>query len=179
MWDLNRRAFAEAGLEKLATLELIESIPSDRTAFEMELAFYSNPVELEKLSVEEMPRVTRRLEEFRRLVADQFDKKESDWTWEERAEETEYLAPLSWSMNATWLRAIVIRTKLRLLSATAKALLHEVRNYKLPDSLTDAHDPTTGTNFFYGKRDDAFVLYSQGTEKTGQIELGTLWVRPR
>ena len=130
MFDLNRRAFAEDGLEKLSKLELIQLIPAERYV----------------------------------RGSDFSNKEERLWPSD---------------LDAIWARAIVMRTKLRLLSATAAVLLHEVRNYKLPDEFTVAYDPATGAPFFYGKRDDAFVIYSNGTEKTGRIELGTLWVGKR
>jgi hypothetical protein len=41
-----------------------------------------------------------------------------------------------------------------------------------------SYDPARGSSFFYGKRDDAFVLYSNGIESMGRIELGVLYQDP-
>lgn len=179
MFDLNRRAFAEEGLEKLTKLELLNSIPADKTAMQIELLAFESFSDLDSLPEGDKSRVLSRIEQLKASTAAQFDKNEADWTWGGNVEPIEQLLPLDVSLEIMWPRALVIRTKLRLLSATAKILLHEVRNYKLPDTLADAHDPATGSSFFYGKRDDAFVIYSEGVEKTGRIELGTLWAGRR
>jgi len=172
MFDLNRRAFAESGLEKLSKLELIHSIPAEKTAMMLELTAYESVSSMEELTDEEKLHALARIEELKAFVAAQLTKEEAQWSWDDKAEAIEHLSPLGISLSITWPRAIVVRTKLRLLNVTARVLLDEVRNYKLPDALTDAHDPATGSSFFYGKRDDAFVIYSLGTENTGRIELG-------
>jgi hypothetical protein len=174
MFDLNRRAFAESGLEKLSKLELIQSNPAEKTAMTLELTAYESVSSMEELTDEDKLRALARIEELKQFVSAQLTKEEAQWSWDDKAEAIEHLSPLGISLSITWPRAIVIRTKLRLLNATARVLLEEVRNYKLPDSLTDAYDPATGSSFFYGKRDDAFVIYSLGTEKIGRIELGVL-----
>ena len=159
MFDLNRRAFAEDGLEKLLKLELIASIPSERIAVEVEIdamGRFGSAVDAGHLA------------ESKKAIMGFLAKEEREWAWKGIE-----------AFEAIWLRSVVVRTKLRLLNATAAVLLHEVRNYKLPDAYTDAYDPATGVPFFYGKRDDAFVIYSNGTEKTGRVELGTLWEEKR
>jgi hypothetical protein len=175
MFDLNRRAFAEEGLEKLSKLELINSIPADKSAFDTEFLAYESYSGIDELPANVRIETLDRIEALKAKTAAQLQKDEAHWKWDETRESTPHLESLAVSMEITWPRALVIRTKLRLVNATAKVLLHEVRNYKLPDTFTEVHDPATGAPFFYGKRDDAFVIYSNGTEKTGRIELGTLW----
>lgn len=175
MFDLNRRAFAEDGLEKLAKLELIKSIPSDETAMQLELWAVEKLEKLDSLPSEEQARVRARIAELRESIRVQFENEEADWKWGADDEWFEQLFGVETVLSTTWPRALVIRTKLRLLTATAKVLLYEVRNYKLPDTFVEVRDLATGNPFFYGKRDDAFVIYSEGVEKTGRIELGTLW----
>lgn len=177
MFDLNRRAFAEDGLEKLAKLELIAAIPADKSAMQLEFLAVESFGELDKLPSEDRSRILARIEQLKASTASQLEKDEALWKWDENNEAHEELLGIGVALETTWPRALVIRTKLRLLTATAKVLLYEVRNYKLPDTFTEVHDPATGNPFFYGKRDDAFVIYSDGVEKTGRIELGTLWSR--
>ncbi|MEO7453869.1 MAG: hypothetical protein ABIV13_03800 [Fimbriimonadales bacterium] len=179
MFDLNRRAFVEEGLEKLTKLELIQSIPSDKMAFDVEFLAFGKYNEIERLSPTERTEVLARIEALKRGTEAQLAREEAYWKWGSEDPAPEALAGLEVALEVTWARALVIRTKLRLLTATSKILLHDVRNYKLPDVITEVHDPATGKPFFFGKRDDAFVMYSEGVEKTGRIELGTLWNRER
>jgi hypothetical protein len=179
MFDLNRRAFAEDGLEKLSRLELIKAIPADQTAMQLELLAVEKLEKLDTLPSDERARVRARIAELKEATRVQFESEEADWKWGADDEWFEQLFGVGTALSTTWQRAFVIRTKLRLLTATARVLLYEVRNYKLPDAFSDVHDPATGKPFFYGKRDDAFVMYSDGVEKTGRIELGTLWNNAR
>ncbi|MDQ2986355.1 MAG: hypothetical protein M3R13_06485 [Armatimonadota bacterium] len=179
MFDLNRRAFAEEGLEKLAKLELIASIPADKSAMQLDFLAVESSGDLDKLPSEDRTRILARIQQLKASTTLQFDKDEALWKWGGDNEEHEALFGVAVALETTWPRALVMRTKLRLFTATAKVLLYEVRNYKLPDTFTEVHDPATGNPFFYGKRDDAFVMYSDGVEKTGRIELGTLWNRAK
>lgn len=128
MWDLNRRAFAEEGLEKLAKLELIKSIPSDETAMQLELSGVEKLQKLDSLPSEEQVRVRARIAELRESIRVQFESEEADWKWGADDEWFEQLFGIETVLSTTWPRALVIRTKLRLLTATANVLLHEVRN---------------------------------------------------
>jgi hypothetical protein len=174
MFDLNRRAFAEKGFERIAdkSVSLLQDIPSERLAMLAEIEAYKK--------MPEEGSATSRLAQIERKWRGFFDKEERYWDPGQPAT-TANLTDLEIGLQFYPKLATVIRTKLRLLNATSRVLLFEIRNYKLPDTLAAAmeekaaYDPAAGAPFFYGKRDDAYVLYSKGTESTGRIDLETIW----
>jgi hypothetical protein len=175
MFDLNRRAFAEKGLEEISkAADRLLTSPAERLAISAEIAAHKNPEYFPKQDNPEYAHVVRRIAEIENKWKAIFDSEEKNWS-SGPADNTEYLIDLEIGLQYYPKLAIVTRTKLRLLKATTEILLHDIRQYKLPDIYDAVYDPAVGEPLFYGKRDDAFVIYSKGTKETGKIELGSFW----
>lgn len=187
MFDKNRRAFAEKGLENIAksSRQLLENVPALRLAMLTEIAVYRDSEEMVAMDGARRSAILLRCAEIEVEWQKMFASEERAWKPSRSPEQIdEHLSALEISLQIYWKRAIMIRTKLRLVEVISRVLLHEMRTFALPNALVEAageqasYDPATGSSFFYGKRDDAFVIYSDGIKEMGRIELGVRYQDP-